>query len=203
MDIEQIFPKIEDLELEDAETDVVFDEKRPDVVVVDENDKTAARIGMRLTPKQRLYAERYLQHFDRLRAIEEVYDIGNSKSVYTMALRMDNHPTVQQYIAMRIAEKGLAANHVLARLAEIATGSLEDFLNDEMLEAGHAMVDLRKAKDLGKLHLLKRIRYLEKGGVEIELHDQMRALELLAKHLGLLQQEEVKIDNYTITVVRE
>ena len=72
-----------------------------------------------------------------------------------------------------------------------------------MLEAGHAMVDLAKAKRLNKMHLIKKIRYLDKGGVEIELHDQLRSLELLAKHLGLLQQEEVRVDNWTITVVRE
>lgn len=104
------------------------------------------------------------------------------------------------------------ANEVLARLTDVARGSLADFLHverrevpapppqprddddddqvDEAPPAGprtvlDVRVDLGQAKDRGKLHLLKRFKE-GKWGPEIELYDPLRALELLARHHGLL-----------------
>lgn len=180
------------------------EDAKPDLF---EKGTISARLGLRLRPKQHDTAERYLIHFDMVRAVREGYKYENQQVVYNRVHSLKADPDFVGYIAARLEEKSLAADQVLAQIADIATSSIEDFLRDDMLEDGKAMFDLRKAKELGKLHLIKKIRYIRGGpdgsGYEIEMWDRQWALELLAKHLMLLKQEEVRIDNYVINVVRE
>lgn len=183
---------------------VEVEDKKPDLF---EKGVVSAQLGLRLKQKQHDTAERYLIHFDMVRAVREGYGYENQQVVYNRVHDLKSHADFVGYIAARLEEKSLAADQVLAQIADIATSSIEDFLRDDMLEDGKAMFDLRKAKELGKLHLIKKIRYIRGGpdgsGYEIEMWDRQWALELLAKHLMLLKQEEVRIDNYVINVVRE
>ncbi len=73
----------------------------------------------------------------------------------------------------------MPATEVLARIAEQARGTMDDFLD----EAGD--IDLKRARERGKLHLVKS-RAVTKEGERIELYSAQSALELLAKHHGLL-----------------
>ncbi len=113
---------------------------------------------------------------------------------------------VQFWIAKLLERRSLAGDEVMARLASIATGDIGDFINI-LPETGQVFFDLRKAEELDVLHLIKRIKYVKHGpgagGVELELHDPIRALELIGKNLGLFQDTNIKVDNYKITVVRE
>jgi hypothetical protein len=169
----------------------------------EETEPSAAEIALKLTEKQLKAAENYLIHWDRLRAVKEAYDC-DGQVAYNHAHQLFQHNgKVIAYIAARTREMGLPADAVLAKLAEIASFSIEDFLNEEMLQDGKAFFDLAKARELNVMHLVKRIRYLEKGGVELEFYDKMRALELLGKALGMFKETEVKVDNYVIKVVRE
>ena len=179
---------------------VEVEDVKPDLF---ERGIVSTEAGLKLNPKQINVAERYLIHFDLGRAIRETYGY-DGQVVYNKVSDLRKNEKFINYVAARIEEKGLAADQVLVQIADIATSSIEDFLNEDMLESGQAMFDLKKAKDLGKLHLIKRIRYLKNGGgYEVEMWDRQWALEILAKHLNLLKQEEVKIDNYVINVVRE
>jgi hypothetical protein len=178
-----------------------IEDAKPDLF---EKGIVSTEAGLKLNPRQLEVAERYLIHFDLGRAIREIYGF-DGQVVYNYVSDLKKNTKFINYVAARIEEKGLAADQVLAQIADIATSSIEDFLRDDMLEDGQAMFDLKKAKDLGKLHLIKRIRYIKGGGggYEIEMWDRQWALETLAKWLGLLKQEEVQIDNYVINVVRE
>jgi hypothetical protein len=85
----------------------------------------------------------------------------------------------------------MQADEVLARLTEQARGSLNNFIN----AAGE--IDLEKARQDDKLHLLKKYKVTErtfKGvterNVEIELYDAQVALAHLGRHLKLFTDRQ-------------
>ena len=160
-------------------------------------------LGFDLNAKMLDCAEKYLKHFDLLRAVREVW--GHKGQVaYNKTSYLRRHAGFVAYLEARIRERALPADAVLAQLAMIATASFEDFLDEDYLEStGNARLDLRKAKIIGSTGAIKKIEFLASGGYRIELYDKLRALEDLGKHLGLLKDPETKVDNYIITVVRE
>lgn len=84
----------------------------------------------------------------------------------------------------------MSADEVLSRLADHARGDIEDFI---LLDLGEGRtswtIDLIKAKKRGKLHLVRRLRPT-RYGVDIELYDAQRALELLGKGHGLFKDRQ-------------
>ena len=199
------------MEMIEAQGDVV--EHQGDVVehpLVPEFPASTDLI-IKLNGKQVDVAERYLTHFDLNRAVQDVYGFKETENqkgrypqvVYNYTGRLKSDETWLQYVAARLNEISMPANRVLIELARLASVNIEDFLDDEMLDADQAMFSLRKAKRLGVLGCIRHIDFLEKGGVRVELYDKMRALENLAKHYNLLKENEVHIDNYVITVVRD
>ena len=171
----------------------------------------SSELIIHLSGKQVNVAERYLTHFDLNRAVQDVHQFDETENqkgrypqmVYNYTCALKTNEKWLKYVAARLNEASMPANRVLIELARLASVNIEDFLNDEMLEANQPMFDLSKAKRLGVLGCIRRIDFLEKGGVRVELYDKMRALENLAKHYNLLKENEVHIDNYIITVVRD
>ena len=113
-------------------------------------------------------------------------------------------------IAARVSDVAMSANDVLARLSDIASGSLGDFV--KIGEDGGFSFDLRKAKRRDKLHLVKKLknkketRYERTGDgddtrpvtveqLEIELHAPQNALHKLGQYHGLLKEKnEPEVD---------
>lgn len=93
---------------------------------------------------------------------------------------------IQLALEERIKELKAGADEVLLRLASHSRGSLEDFLTGES-------IDLDKARQLGKLHLVKKLKVTtttdknqnKTERVELELHDAQEATVQLARILGL------------------
>jgi phage terminase small subunit len=99
-------------------------------------------------------------------------------------------PYIQEYIEKRISEKAMSADEVLLRLGEIARGSLKQFTKTR---DDDIWPDLTAAAAQENFHLLKKIKPKRRVGgkpgdewveteVEIEIHDPLKALELLGKH---------------------
>ncbi len=91
---------------------------------------------------------------------------------------------VQNYVEARVAEKAMTANEVLILLTEQARGSIEDFIT---IRGRGFSFDLKKAKDAGKLHLLRSVSKGPKG-TRFEMYDAQKALELLGKASGALTE---------------
>ena len=90
---------------------------------------------------------------------------------------------VQEEIDQRWAAHGITPNEVMARLAEQSRATIEDFV--DVIEPGRvAILNLDKAKQRGKLHLVKKLYWTEQGP-RLELHDAQRATELIGKTMGL------------------
>lgn len=137
---------------------------------------------MARTTKQAVFVEEYLRCWN---ATEAAKRAGYSeKTAYSSGQRLLKDVEIAAEIQARIEERAMSADEVLDRLAQHARGSIEDFVD---VDSGMAIVDLRKARDAGKLHLAKKIRYFKEGGVEVELYDAQAALEKLGKAHGLFK----------------
>lgn len=84
-------------------------------------------------------------------------------------------------------EVALTSAEILARYSDLAHADIGHFLKIDT--DGKWKVDLLKAKQLGKLHTLKKIR--QSGDrVEIEMHSPIPALDKLAQYRGLLKDTQ-------------
>lgn len=135
-----------------------------------------------LTNKQRVFIEQYLICWNATEAARRAgYKVPRQEGS-----RLLSNADVMRAISERLANLKMQADEVLARLTDHARGSLSDFIN----EAGE--IDLDKARQDDKLHLLKKYKVTErkvKGiaerTVEVELYDAQAALVHLGKHLKL------------------
>lgn len=150
-----------------------------------------------LTAKQQAFVNAYLVC---LNATEAARRAGYSEKT-AAAIGWENlrKPEIAVLIRQGMAERAMPADEVLARIAEQARGTMEDFLDD----AGD--IDLKQARDRGKLHLIKS-RSVTKEGERIELYSAQTALELLAKHHGLLLDKvehsgEIGVKGYAVKEV--
>jgi phage terminase small subunit len=139
-----------------------------------------------LTNKQKAFIEEYLKDFNATRAAERAGYQGNDATLGAVGYENLRKPQLAERISQRLQEIAMSADEVLARLADQARGDIGDFV--KIIDGtGQAIVDLEKAKAAGKLHLVKKIRYNAKGGLEIELYDAQAALSLLGKTHGLFK----------------
>lgn len=142
----------------------------------------------KLSRQQRLFVDFYVQ---TLNATESAR-LANYKNPNKIGPRLLNeNEGVQAEIDSRLAKHHASAEEVLAVLSNQMRGNLGDFLafNEE---TGEAKLDLNKAREMGKLNLLKRIDSRKKSGMDkngeaweeeshrVELHDPQSA----AVHLG-------------------
>jgi len=155
---------------------------------------------MGLTSKQQLFLSEYLIDMNATKAaIRAGYSARSATQIGQRLLLKDD---IQAQIRTKLTEKSMKADEILQKLTEIAQGNMGDYLDVSSMAF---QIDLAKAKELGKLHLIKRVRQktttickdggedVEQNQIDIELLDQLKALEMLAKYHGLLvDKHEIK-----------
>lgn len=136
-----------------------------------------------LTDKQKMFIDQYfICGFNATEAARQAGYQGNEDTLRSIASENLTKPYIRSEIDRRMADFHLSANEILARLADHATASMDDFLTPSGLGM---RIDLLKAKRLGKLHLLKSFSKV-KGSTKIEIYDAHAALVDMAKNKGLL-----------------
>jgi phage terminase small subunit len=154
----------------------------------------------KLTPRQARFCDEYLID---LNATQAAIRAGYSpRTANQQGARLLANVKIQAALGERMEKRaertGIDADSVVRRLAEIAFGDLGEFL--DILPDGTARVDLAKAK--GKTRLLKKYDCkqilagdpndaLPIGDMKIELHDGLRALDMLMRHLGAYAPDKV------------
>ncbi len=94
---------------------------------------------------------------------------------------------IRAAIDARVETAAIAANEVLARIADVATS---DLLNVIAVDPpGDWKVDLKQVQRLGLGHLIKRLRKNKDGTSEIELEARVPALLKLGDHYKLWKGE--------------
>lgn len=152
-----------------------------------------------LPPRQRLFVESYLGAA-RFNATAAAKLAGYSEATaYSQGSRLLKNVEIAAAIKVRLDESAMTASEVLARLADMGRGTMEDFLR---FPGVGARLDLDSAREAGKLHLVKRFTNSEFAGDSIELYDAQAALNTLGRHHGLFK-DKLTVTTDGLDVLRE
>lgn len=132
-----------------------------------------------MNDKQQAFVEHYLICRNASKAARLA---GYSdKTAGQQGYRLLKTPAVREALRIRMGELAMSAEEVLYRLTEQAESSMADFLSITLGKA--PSIDLGKAMEAGKLHLIKKITFDKFGNVAgIELHDAQSALVQLGRY---------------------
>lgn len=158
----------------------------------------AARETLRLPPRQRRFVEEYCVDLNATQAaIRAGYSPRTAKS---QGPTLSNLPTVRAAIDAELDARSrrchLTADRVLEELAHLAGFQLTDVVE---WDAGgnvrmKASADLPKRARVALAEVSETVTTTEHGTTitrRWRAHDKIRALELLCRHLGLLQRDRV------------
>ena len=132
---------------------------------------------MALTRQRRKFVEEYLACWCGAEAARRAGYSARTAGV--LACRMLKDPDIAALIQARIAEKTMTADEALLRLAEQARGEQAAYLRAD------GTVDLERLLADRKGHLIKGMKWTQRGDLVVEFYDAQRALELIGRRLGL------------------
>ncbi|MGO9246005.1 MAG: terminase small subunit [Verrucomicrobiia bacterium] len=134
---------------------------------------------VRLTHRQRVFIAEYVRTWNGAKAARLAGYTHRSAEV--MSCKMLKDPKILAEIDAHLKRLHLTPDEVLSRLAAIAGADFADFLDEQ------GNVDIEKVKAQGEL-----VRSLEQKqhGCKLELHDPQRALETIAKILGMTRDTQ-------------
>lgn len=144
--------------------------------------------NIKLTPRQRRFADRYLVSLNATRAAKEA---GYSeKTAREIGYENLTKPHIRKYIDDRLNAEVAPASEVLSILSTQARGKLSDLLDE------NGEFDIQKIRESGADKLLKKLKITETvlvpGEVErkyeFEIHDPQGAADKLAKAHKLYTQ---------------
>ena len=118
------------------------------------NKPKAKEKKQRLTDKQRLFVAYYLASLNGTEAAIQAYDTEDRIVAANIASENLRKPYIRAAIDEELQQRTMTANEVLARLTEHALGSASDFVD---VTEKSARLNLVKARDRNKLHLIKEI----------------------------------------------
>lgn len=156
---------------------------------------------MALNARQELFIIEYLKCFNATKA---ALAAGYSeKSASETGCELLKNPKVAARIREHLDNNAMTAAEVLAHLADIARGDISEVVD------ANGNLDMAAARRGKKTGLIRKIRQrsvtTEESDIaetEIEMHDRLRALELLGKHHKLFtdKQEITGADGTALTV---
>lgn len=167
----------------------------------------------KLTHKQQLFVEAYLgvAKGNATEAARLAGYKGNDQTLASVGAENLRKPHITAMIGRRVEIEAMEADEVLKLLSDHARASLADFFtfaDADTAERGRPsrppLLDLAKAKRLGKLHLIKKIEFYDLTGniKALWLHDAQSALALLGKyHKLFVEQVDVTTKGNAIPVL--
>lgn len=179
--------------------------KRKTRAVVPQDMQDAVGV-LSLSDREQMFVEQYfLCGLNGTEAALATWNTTTRNSAAAMASQELSKPHVRAAVNARLDEYHMGANEVLARIANDARGTMEDFVDPDS-----GTIDLKKAASAKALGLIKRYktrfitttRTIAKGTTEevetveteIELYDGQSARRDLAKHLGLLTERSLNVN---------
>lgn len=151
-----------------------------------------------LSFQEALFIEHYLSNgFNAGRAARSANYQGLEHGAYgRVGKSVLKKAAVRQILSRRIAEYALTADEILAEWAEVAKADMSNFITVREAEdpltgatMSIAVADMAKADDLGMLHMIKKAKIGADGSFTFELRDQDKALDQIARHLGMFEKD--------------
>ena len=163
-----------------------------------------------LNPRHRLWVIQYVWHNFNASAADRA--VGY-RDVGRQGYRLKQRPDVQRAITHLLDQMVMPSEEVLYRLSDHARADLGDFVKYEQApqyDENHmpiidpdtgeqklsvrVWIDLEKAREADKTHLIRKVKQLKDGSIELELHDSQSALQLLARHHNLLRDTTTNLN---------
>lgn len=145
----------------------------------------------KLTDKQQLFVVHYLAKLNGTEAARLAGYAGDDNVLAVTAYDNLRNPKIREAIDEGLRTRILSAEETLVRLVEHATSSMNDFID---IRHGLPFINLEKAAERNKLHLLKKFKNTGKG-VEIELYDAQAALVHMGRYHKLFT-DKVEVDDW-------
>ena len=158
---------------------------------------------MALRGKRRAFVDFYLANgFNATKAAEAAGYATPGQEGH----RLLKNAEIEAEIAARTAILAMTADETLRRLAARARVSIADFYDVD--DDGNLVLNLRRARDSGKLDLIDGITYDRRGNLILKLPDRAEALAQIGRNLGLwvdrVQQDTtLRFDEMTDDQLRE
>lgn len=148
---------------------------------------------MALTGKQKVWADEYIVCLNATEAARRAKYAGDDNVLAVQGHHNLRNPKIMAYVRAQLEKHAMSAEELLVRLTDIARGDMGDSLNSM------GGIDPLEAKRKGKSHLIKRFKVKtitsEDSDItetEIEMHDALRAQEILAKYHDLTNRVRVE-----------
>lgn len=149
----------------------------------------------RISNKQKAFINEYLQCWNATKAaIKAGY---SEKTAYSSGSRLLKKVEVSEAIAIRVKDMVMSGDEALTLLSDQARGTLDDCM--DVGEGGKLSLNFAKAKEAGKLHLIKSITPTA-NGLKVELYSSQRALELIGKAHGLFTDAKIEHEVKPVTI---
>lgn len=155
----------------------------------------------KLTPKQKRFCDEYLIDLNATQAaIRAGYSADTAGVIGHENL---NKPYLRAYIDRRMAKREIRTeitqDKVLQELAKIGFANIDDYV-----EVDGDLVVIKDTKDISE-DKISAISSIKQGanGIEVKLHDKVRALENIGRHLGMFKDKVELSTNSEIKVKLE
>ena len=140
----------------------------------------------KLTTKQQLFVEYYLQNPNGVEAAKKAGYKGNNKQLSVVAAENLAKPSIANHVKQRITDEVMTSNEVLQRLSKQARASVLDLLDDK------GDFDIKDVRKRGVADLVKKIKVTQNvlgdKTYEYEVHDAQAALVHLGKYHKLFDR---------------
>ena len=147
-----------------------------------------------LNYRQRLFVESYLGEASKS-AVDAARRAGYQWPEKE-GPRLVEQRAVRAAIDAGVETPAMAANEVLARVAEVASSDLVDFIGVD--DGGGCRVELKQVKRLGLGHLVRPLRIKKDGSQDIELEPKLPAMVKLGEYFkfwkGEAEQQITMVD---------
>lgn len=145
----------------------------------------------KLTPKQKLFCDEYLIDLNVTQAaIRAGY---KAKYADSQAYKLLDIPHIKAYIDKRMKDREkrteITQDRVLQEFAKIAFANTTDYVEVEDM-GQYKMVNVKATKDMSADQVVA-IASIKQGanGIEIKLHDKVKDLEDIGRHLGMFKDK--------------
>ena len=149
-------------------------------------------MARKLTDKQKMFVEAYLETLNATEAARRAKYKGNGKTLAAVGYENLRKPHIREEIDKRLKEQIMSADEVLFRLTEQARSAHADYMTPQ----GPDMNALVKGN---KSHLIKKYKR-DNTGVTIEFYDAQSALVHLGKYHTLFT-DRLKIETWRDEVI--
>ncbi|WP_294364671.1 terminase small subunit [uncultured Clostridium sp.] len=164
-----------------------------------------------LNERQKRFVNEYIKDLNGTRAYRKVYQCKNDETAAVCASQLLRNPNVKEYLDIKLKDREkrleITQDRVLKELAKIGFANITNFTDvvdipyevDKIDEDGTIIgketkyykgLRLYNTEDIteDELSALQEIKE-GKHGITVKMHDKVRALEQLGRHLGMFNDK--------------